>query len=162
MNVRPERPVEATLPSAPASIAAWQALVDAHEGLFEEQVPGAWLGVVPRYRSDRDGALYPVAVAVTPSVPMVVLMRESGRMTVRAAHFAGLRSLTADALLVADEDALARALERDPVAALRELKRSIRSGAVALFFLRTRRELFERGYEELFEALGLPVLGTCR
>jgi hypothetical protein len=154
--------MEAIAPPVIASPAAWQALLDAHDELFEELVPGAWLGVVPRHRTGADGHRQSTAVAVTPRMPMIVLLRERDRMTAREGEFRGLETLTADALLVVGEDGVDAALDRPPDAALRELKRLIRTGAVALFFLRTRRELFERGYEELFEALGLPVLGTCR
>ena len=149
-------------PPAIASPAAWQAMLDAHDELFEELVPGAWLGVVPRHRTGPDGHRHSTAIAVTPPVPMIVLMREPDRMIAREGEFRGLGTLTADALFVVGDDGVDAALDRPPDAALRELKRMIRTGAAALFFLRTRRELFESGYEELFEALGLPVLGTCR
>jgi len=154
--------MESIAPTAFASIAAWQAVLDAHRELFDELVPGAWLGVVLRHRTGPDGAKHSVAIPVTPPVPMLVLMRESERMTARSGEFCGLINIAANALFVADEGAIGKVLDCDPRNALHEMKRHIRTGAVALFFLCARRELFELGYEEFFEALGLPFLGSCR
>ena len=152
----------ASAPTAFTSLAAWQAMLDAHRDLFLQLVPGAWLGIVPRYRTGPDGTRHSVAVAVTPAVPMVMLIHDGERMTARAGEFRGLKDLSADALFVAGDEAVEQVQAAAPERRLREMKRHVRTGGVAMFFLRPRRELFERGYEELFDALGLPVLGTCR
>jgi len=153
---------DTSTPAAAVSIAAWQAVLDAHRELFDELMPGASLGVVARHLASPDGAKHSAAAPVTPPRPMVVLSRGPEGMTARHGEFRGLTGLAANALFVADDEAIGSVLDGDPADALREMKRQVRSGAVALYFLCPRRELFELGYEEFFEALGLPFLGSCR
>jgi hypothetical protein len=81
-------------------------------------------------------------------------------MTACSRGFTGISSAAVDALLFVEREALREVLQHgDP---LGEMKRQIRKGRILLMVLRTKNELRERGFEEVFEALGLPFMGACR
>jgi hypothetical protein len=132
----------------------WQQVLDRHADLFAEVVPGASIGVVPGSPARAN-----IAQEVAP-VQMQLWLRDPERMKVGAGNYRGLKTLASDILLLPEDGALEAALaHRNP---LGELKRQLRAGRVLCMVMRERKELRERGWADLFEALGLPFLGTCR
>jgi len=138
----------------------WQAVLDAHVGLFEPLVAGASVGLVPRWRENEQGVRRANIMPKTEPVPMMLWLREAQAMRVRDAIFTGLASLASDVLFIAEDGALETALAHERP--LSELKRLLRRNQLLFMVLRTRDELRERGWTEFLEALGLPFLGTCR
>jgi hypothetical protein len=139
---------------------AWQAILARQAALFGELVPGAAIGLVPRFVRGADGAKRANAMPSVPSTGMLVWERDASGMTARVREFTGLGSAAVDTLLFVEREALRAVLQHaDP---LGEMKRQIRGGRILLMVLRTRSELRERGFEEVFESLGLPFIGACR
>lgn len=139
---------------------AWQAILGRQAELFAELVPGAAIGLVPRFVRTADGTKRASALPTVPSTGMLVWERGKTGMKAVVRNFTGISSAAVDALLFVEREALRAVLQHaDP---LGEMKRQIRAGRILLMVLRTRNELRERGFEEVFEALGLPFMGACR
>jgi hypothetical protein len=135
-------------------MAGWQALLDRHADLFAECVPGACIALAPCTppRANVKQVLEPR--------PMQLWLRESDGMRVRDGEYRGLKTLGADVLFLPEEGALEAALAHQyPMS---ELKRALRDGRMLVMVMRSRIELRERGWSDLFAALGLPFQGTCR
>jgi hypothetical protein len=133
---------------------SWQEVLEADAEVFAEVVPGASVAVVtgspPRSK---------IGQVVDPA-PMQLWRREGAGMSVAEGQYRGLKTLASDILLLPEEGALEAALaHRHPMS---ELKRQLRAGRVLCMVLRGRDELRARGWADLFDALGLPFLGTCR
>ena len=141
-----------------SAFAAWQRMLDRNAALFSDTVTGASIAIVPRFAPGSGGRLRPTVMPVSDPVTMLLWVREPQGMIAREALFRGLKTLTADLLLVAGEGALEAAL--DHAEPLGELKRQLRAGRMLV--MRNRDELRERGWTDFLDALGLPFLGTCR
>jgi len=131
-------------------LAAWQGVLDRHADLFADIEEGASVAVVPRR----------VVKPACDPVPMLLWVREPGRMAARTAQFSGFKTLSSDMLLVANDGTLEEALAREEP--LREIKRQLRAGGMLFMVLRKREELRAHGWEDFLEWLGLPFLGSCR
>jgi len=132
----------------------WQQVLDGHADLFCGVAPGASIGVVVGSPARAN-----IAQEVAPA-QMQVWSREAQGMKVGAGEYRGLKTLACDILLLPEQGALEAALaHRNP---LGELKRQLRAGRVLCMVMSARDELRARGWADLFEALGLPFLGTCR
>jgi hypothetical protein len=139
---------------------AWQAILAGKAELFADLVPGAAIGLVPRFVRGADGATRASAQPSVPSTGMLVWERQNGGMTACSRSFSGISNAAVDALLFVERDALREVLQHaEP---LSEMKRQIRKGRILLMVMRTKNELRSRGFEEVFEALGLPFMGACR
>ncbi len=132
----------------------WQQVLDRQAGLFADVAAGASIGLVPG--SPARGR---IAQEVAPA-PMHLWQREATGMRVGSGEYRGLRTFSCDILLRPEDGALETALaHRNPFG---ELKRQLRAGRVLCMVMRDRNELRAHGWADLFEALGLPFLGTCR
>jgi len=133
---------------------SWQEVLEDNPELFAEVVPGASVAIVtgspPRSN---------IGQVVDPA-PMLLWRREGEGMRVGEGQYRGLQTLDSDILLLPEDGALEAALvHRHPMS---ELKRQLRAGRVLCMVLRGRDELRARGWADVFDALGLPFLGTCR
>jgi hypothetical protein len=133
---------------------SWQQVLEDNPELFAEVVRGASVAVVtgspPRSNIGQ----------VVDAAPMLLWRREGEGMRVGEGQYRGLKTLASDILLLPENGALEAALaHRHPMS---ELKRQLRAGRVLCMVLRGRDELRARGWADLFDALGLPFLGTCR
>jgi hypothetical protein len=133
---------------------SWQEVLEGNPELFAEVVAGASVAIVtgspPRAN---------IGQVVDPA-PMLLWRREGEGMRVGEGQYRGLQTLDSDILLLPENGALEAALvHRHPMS---ELKRQLRAGRVLCMVLRGRDELRARGWADVFDALGLPFLGTCR
>jgi hypothetical protein len=144
-----------------ADVAAWQRLIDGYAALFEPLAEGAGVGVVQRFFVDAAGARRSAAMPTTPVLPMLEWRKHGGRMVAQPGTYSGLGDIGVDLLFLANDGALEAALARDEHP-LGEMKRQLRGARIQFFVFRTKRELTDLGYEEFFDALGLPFLGACR
>lgn len=132
----------------------WQPVLDRHADLFAEVAPGASIGFVCGSPARAN-----IAQEVAPA-QMQLWLRQPEGMKVDAGEYRGLKTFASDILILPEQGALETALaHRNP---LGELKRQLRTGRVLCMVMRARDELRARGWADLFEALGLPFLGTCR
>ena len=133
---------------------AWQAVLERTPELFAEVAHGASIALAPRSppRANVKQVLDPA--------PMMLWLREPHGMTVREGEYRGLKTLASDVLLLPEEGALEAALAHPQP--MSELKRGLRDGRMLVMVMRSRGELRERGWGELFESLGLPFQGSCR
>lgn len=135
-------------------MASWHEVLERHAELFEGVAQGASIALVPGSPPRAN-----IAPVVEPT-PMQLWRREAHGMRIAEGRYRGLQALASDVLLLPEEGALEAALaHRRPMS---ELKRQLRAGRVLCMVTRGRDELRARGWAELFEALGLPFLGTCR
>jgi hypothetical protein len=132
----------------------WQRVLDQNADLFADVATGASIGLVPGSPARAN-----IAQEIAPARMQLWLRRPDG-MKVGAGEYRGLKTFACDILFLPEQGALERALaHRNP---LGELKRQLRAGRVLCMVMRAREELRSRGWTNLFEALGLPFLGTCR
>jgi hypothetical protein len=132
----------------------WQQVLDRHADLFADVAPGASIGLVCGSPARAN-----IAQEVTPA-RMQLWMRQSEGMKIGTGDYRGLKTFASDILLLPEDGTLEAALaHRNPFG---ELKRQLRAGRVLCMVMRERKELRARGWADLFEALGLPFLGTCR
>lgn len=132
----------------------WQDVLERNAGLFAEVLPGASIALAPGSPPRAN------VKQVREPVPMQLWVRGAERMSVVAAEYRGLKSLVSDVLFLPEAGALEAALAHEHP--FSEFKRALRDGRMLVMVMRSRRELRERGWAELFEALGLPFQGTCR
>lgn len=132
----------------------WQQVLDRHADLFADVAPGAGIGLVPGSPARAN-----IAQELAPA-QMQLWLRGAEGMKVGAGEYRGLKTFACDILLLPEDGALETALaHRNP---LGELKRQLRAGRVLCMVMHERDRLRARGWADLFEALGLPFLGTCR
>ena len=132
----------------------WQQVLDRHADLFAEVTRGASIGLV-----QGSPARANIAQEVAPA-QMQLWLRDAEGMRVGAGEYRGLKTFASDILLLPEDGALETALaHRNP---LGELKRQLRAGRVLCMVMHGRDRLRSHGWADLFEALGLPFLGTCR
>ena len=132
----------------------WQEVLDQHAYLFTDVQPGASIAVAPCSPPRAN------VKQVRDPVPMQIWMRGPDRMAVVASEYRGLKTLASDVLFLPEEGALEVALAHDQP--MSELKRELRDGRMLVMVMLSRNQLRERGWSDLFEALGLPFQGTCR
>jgi len=135
-------------------MSSWQEVLDRHSELFAEVAPGASIALAPRSPPRAN-----IAQVLAPA-PMQLWKREAEGMKVGEGEYRGLRTLASDILLLPEKGALEAALAH--AHPMSELKRQLRAGRVLCMVMRERDDLRARGWTDLFEALGLPFLGTCR
>jgi hypothetical protein len=139
---------------------AWQAILEREARLFAELAPGAAIGLVPRFVRGADGAARASAMPSVPATQMLVWERGGAAMRAQLSDYSGIASAPVDVLFFVEREALRAVLAHpEPMG---EMTRSIRTGRILLMVLRTREQLSARGFEALFDALGLPFIGACR
>ncbi len=145
-----------------ADLEAWQALLDRHAEDFAALVPGAALGVAPRYVTLSDGSLRTAVMPVVPPTEMLLWERRAGGTHARLGVYRGLKAPGVDVLFLAEDEALEAVLSRAQDDPFRELKRRLRAGQARIMYLHERTKLAALGYDELMDSLDLPFLGACR
>jgi hypothetical protein len=143
-------------------IAPWQSMLDRHQELFLEMVPGSRIGFVSREVSGILPGKHLDGVRVASEVPMLAWQLEGGAMSARIERFAGMASTKVDLLLVADEEAMATMLGELNGDTLTVIKRLIRRGRMMFFVFKNKAQLQDAGYEDFLDSLGLAFLGACR
>jgi hypothetical protein len=145
------------------AVEPWQAMLDRHQPMFADMVPGASVGLVRREGSGiQPGKHVGGLASAGGEIPMMLWTVVDGGMVASLVQFRGLADIKVDLLLVVGDRAVgnlatASAEERMPM-----LKRLIRSGDVLFFVFRTKFELQDAGYEDFLDTLGLAFLGACR
>ncbi len=147
-----------------SDIQAWQAMLDRHDELFQELVPGSRIGLVARCAAAVVPGQHGSAYASRFDTRDGILFWEAHEDGMRADYRAcrDLEEAAVDLLLVADDEALDTirgALNGEPLVAM---KRLIRRGNLLFFVTRTKHELRDAGYEDFLDSLGLAFLGACR
>lgn len=149
-----------------SDLSGWQRLLDRHQDLFSEMIPGSSIGIVPKsiagiMPGKRAAALRASAFDFTDGAVLAWEARANG-MHATYRRCRGPDEAGVDLLLVADDEALEQIrdhLEAEPLAVMKKL---IRRGNILLYVLRTQHELQDAGYEDFLESLGLAYLGACR
>lgn len=144
------------------NIAPWQAMLDRHQELFLDMVPGSRIGFVSREASGILPGKHLEGVKLATEVPMLAWQLENGSMSARIERFAGMASTKVDILLVADEEAMATMLGELEGDTLTVIKRLIRRGRMMFFVFKNKAQLQDAGYEDFLDSLGLAFLGACR
>lgn len=127
----------------------WELLITMCSQMLPGVESGGKVGVLPKQQLAVSGG------------EMVVWEKTDAGVVASRQAFQGFRGTNADLLFVADEDALLNLWgdsRKDPIKKLRE---GIRNGSVMLYFLRSKKELLDLGYEDMVDQLGLPLAG-CR
>ena len=143
-------------------ITPWQAMLDRHQELFLEMVPGSRIGFVSREASGILPGKHLEGVKLAADVPMLAWQLESGGMSARIERFAGMASTKVDLLLVADEEAMETMQNELQGDTLAVIKRLIRRGRMMFFVFKNKAQLQDAGYEDFLDSLGLAFLGACR
>ncbi|MDA8257676.1 MAG: hypothetical protein M0Z99_18935 [Betaproteobacteria bacterium] len=144
------------------NIAPWQAMLDRHQELFLDMVPGSRIGFVSREASGILPGKHLDGVKLATDVPMLAWQLENGSMSARIERFAGMAATKVDLLLVADEEAMATMLGELEGDTLAVIKRLIRRGRMMFFVFKNKAQLQDAGYEDFLDSLGLAFLGACR
>ncbi len=147
-----------------SDVQAWQAMLDRHEELFQELVPGSRIGLVAKSAAAVVPGQYGSALASRFDTTGGILCWEAHEGGMRAAYRAcrNLQEAAVDLLLVADDEALEAirvSLDGEPLAVMKKL---IRRGNILFFVTRTKNQLRDAGYEDFLDSLGLAFLGACR
>ena len=149
-----------------ADLPAWQALLDRHQELFSDMLPGSRIGIVPRSGTSlmpgRHLAGLTNAEFHLPEGNMLAWEVSGGAMRAGYLPCRRFEEARADLLLLPDDAALEeirRNLERD---ALSAMKKMIRSGSILFFVMKSKYQLQDAGYEDFLDTLGLAFLGACR
>jgi hypothetical protein len=154
-------------PQAPAlfsDLPAWQAMLDRHQGLFADMLPGSRIGILPRSATRLLPGRHRAGLDEIELPEGGMLAWETGEQGMRAGVRTCLRFEDAqvDLLLVPDDAALETILGNLGGDALAVMKRMIRQGNMLFFVLKAKHELQEAGYEDFLDSLGLAFLGACR
>lgn len=97
---------------------------------------------------------------VDPSRAEMIVWKRNGKgIVVHKQAFQGFRYCDADIILVATSDLLTNLCTNVQGDTMRTIRQAIRRGDVVCYFLRSKRELIDMGYEEFVELLGLPLAG---
>jgi len=149
-----------------SDLSGWQRLLDRHQDLFCEIIPGSSIGIVPKSTTGLMPGKRAAALRASgfESPDGAVLAWEAREHGMHAAYrrCRGLDEAGVDLLLVADDEALEQIrdhLESEPLAGMKKL---IRRGNILFYVMRTKHELQDAGYEDFLESLGLAYLGACR
>lgn len=144
-------------------VAEWQAMLDRHDELFTEMVPGSSVAIVPKEGSGIQPGKH-VAGLMAAEGAGDMLRWEVTPHGMRAAlvPYRGFQDARVDLLFVADDEALDILRSNIGDDTLSLMKRQIRTGNIMFFVMRTKYELQDAGYEEFLDTLGLAFLGACR
>lgn len=141
----------------------WQAMLDRHEELFTEMVPGASIAIVPKEGSGiQPGKHVAGLMAAEGAGEMLRWEVTTGGMRAEMVPYRGFQDAKVDLLFVADGEALDKLRDNIGDDTLSLMKRQIRAGNIMFFVMRTKYELQDAGYEEFLDTLGLAFLGACR
>jgi len=146
-------------------LAPWQSMLDRCSELFDDMLPGAAVGFVPRSGSGIQPGKHVAGLAASSANGDVAMMKwtaDGGGMQASLLPYPGYTGSGVDLLFVADDDAIATMQSALGGDALSAIKRLIRQGSIMFFVLRTKFELQDAGYEEFLDTLGLAFLGACR
>jgi hypothetical protein len=162
--VHAEAPVNSQVPALFADLPAWQAMLDRHQGLFADMLPGSRIGILPRSATRLLPGRHAAGLAAIEFPEGRMLAWETQKEGMRAGYRSCLRFEDAqvDLLLVPDDAALEAILANLEGDALAVMKRLIRQGNMLFFVLKAKHELQEAGYEDFLDSLGLAFLGACR
>ena len=127
----------------------WQAKLDASRHSFSGLLPGASIGIVLKPALDSTEG------------NMLIWEARPEKMNVENRMFRGFQAADVDLLFVADDDAVV-SLYRGEGNLLAEMKELIRNGKMLFYALQAQGKLFDLGYEDVLDALGLPFQGACR
>lgn len=141
----------------------WQAMLDRHEELFTEMVPGSSVAIVPKEGSGiQPGKHVAGLMAAEGAGEMLRWEVTTGGMRAEMVPYRGFQDAKVDLLFVADGEALDKLRDNIGDDTLSLMKRQIRAGNIMFFVMRTKYELQDAGYEEFLDTLGLAFLGACR
>lgn len=141
----------------------WQAMLDRHEELFTEMVPGSSVAIVPKEGSGiQPGKHVAGLMAAEGAGEMLRWEVTTGGMNAELVPYRGFQDAKVDLLFVADAEALDKLRNNIGDDTLSLMKRQIRAGNIMFFVMRTKYELQDAGYEEFLDTLGLAFLGACR
>lgn len=144
-------------------VAEWQAMLDRHEELFIDMVPGSSVAIVPKEGSGiRPGKHVAGLMAAEGAGEMLRWEVTTGGMRAEMVPYRGFQDAKVDLLFVADGEALEKLRNNIGDDTLSLMKRQIRAGNIMFFVMRTKYELQDAGYEEFLDTLGLAFLGACR
>jgi hypothetical protein len=143
-------------------LAAWQQMLERHEELFCDMVPGSCIGIIPKSAASLLPGRRGVAPEAAGPADLTMLAWQNGRSGMLASYrsWRGPGAAGVDLLLVADDEAL-EAMHGHP-AAFELMKKLIRRGNILFYVMRTKQQLQDAGYEDFLESLGLAFLGACR
>ncbi len=149
-----------------ADLSAWQAVLDRHQDLFDDMLPGSRIGLLPRSCSNvmpgkRITGLAGAEFNLPEGKMLAWEAREDG-MQARFRPCSSFADAQADLLLLADDVALAAIHENLNGNTLLTMRRMIRTGNILFFVMKTKQELQDAGYEDFLDSLGLAFLGACR
>lgn len=147
-----------------SDLPAWQAMLDRHQPLFEEMLPGSRIGILPRSATSLLSGRRLAGLAAIELPEGRMLAWEAKEEGMRAGVRSCLRFEEAqvDLLLVPDDAALEAILASLGGDALGVMKKMIRQGNMLFFVMKAKHELQEAGYEDFLDSLGLAFLGACR
>jgi len=134
-----------------ADLPAWEAMLERHAATFSALQPGCSLGLVPKADTE-----------TRPGRMLVWERTGDGTMKAAVRAFTGYKGCGVDILFAAEQqglEAIHGALAARP---LGEMKSALRRGELFLFVMKSRDQLFDAGWEEFLETLGLAFLGACR
>jgi hypothetical protein len=141
----------------------WQAMLDRHDELFTEMVPGSSVAIVPKEGSGiQPGKHVAGLMAAEGAGEMLRWEVVPGGMRAALAPYRGFQDARVDLLFVADAEAMEALRGNLDDNTLSLMKRQIRAGNIMFFVMRTKYELQDAGYEEFLDTLGLAFLGACR
>jgi len=145
---------------------AWQAMLDRHQELFSDMLPGSRIGILPRSGTALMPGKHLAGLANSefslPDGKMLAWEVDQNGMRADYHPCRRFEEARADLLLVPDDAALEeirRCLDGDPLSAI---KKMIRCGNILFFVMKTKYELQDAGYEDFLDTLGLAFLGACR
>lgn len=147
-----------------SDLPAWQAMLDRHQALFADMLPGSRIGILPRSATSLLPGRRIAGLAAIDLAEGRMLAWETREEGVRAGYRSCLRFEEAqvDLLLVPDDAALEAILAALGGDTLAVMKKMIRQGNMLFFVMRAKHELQEAGYEDFLDSLGLAFLGACR
>jgi hypothetical protein len=147
-----------------SDLQAWQAMLDRHQALFAEMLPGSRIGILPRSATRLLPGRHRAGLAGIDLPEGRMLAWETREEGMRAGYRSCLRFEEAqvDLLLVPDDAALEAILANLGGDTLAVMKKMIRQGSMLFFVMKAKHELQEAGYEDFLDSLGLAFLGACR
>lgn len=141
----------------------WQAMLDRHEEVFSDMLPGSRVGLVPRAGSGiQPGKHVAGLMAAGAEVDMLALEMTGAGMSARLESYRGFQEARVDLLFVVDDASIETLRASLDDAALSAMKRLIRQGGIMFYVMRNKYQLQDAGYEEFLDTLGLAFLGACR
>jgi hypothetical protein len=130
-------------------VAAWQALLDHNDRLFDELEPGASALLLGKAEWDA-------------GVGHALLWRKGEqRMEASLVPWTGITGSAADFIFVALRDAFARLDDADTGVRLGLLREQVREGDMLFFITKNCADL-DVGWDAFLESLGHAFMGACR